>query len=111
MSNERKKIHLLNNLPHIYELEDMMEFCQKHEKLYIWGNGESEQYLLKYFDMIKVEIAGFVVAKEEERNKDYSDVYRRVPVKLFDEIEDITTVGMIIGSSEKWYHRIIPFLR
>ena len=59
---KRKKIHLINDLPHIYELEDTMSFCRKYEHLYIWGNGETEQYLLKYFDICGIIVEGFVVA-------------------------------------------------
>ena len=108
---KRKKIHLINDLPHIYELEDTMSFCRKYEHLYIWGNGETEQYLLKYFDICGIIVEGFVVAKEDDRNLDFSNIYRKLPVKLFEEIKDYPSAGIVIGSSEKLYHRIIPFLR
>lgn len=32
----RNQIHLINELPHIYELEDMMEFCKKYDDIYIY---------------------------------------------------------------------------
>ncbi len=48
---QREKCHLINELPHIYELEDMMEFCKKYECLYIYGRGIQQEYLLKYFDL------------------------------------------------------------
>lgn len=57
----KKRLDLINELPHIYELEDMMEFCKKYEHLYIYGKGENQEYLLKYFDMCGVKIAGYVV--------------------------------------------------
>ncbi len=111
MNKERKKIHLINDLPHIYELEDTIEFCNKYNHLYILGNGEIEQYLLKYFDMCKINIEGFVVIKEEEKKSDYSGVYRHLPISLFDEIKDLESLGIIVGTTEKFYHRIIPFFR
>lgn len=111
MSNSRKKIHLINDLPHIYELEDTMEFCRKYEHLYIWGNGETEQYLLKYFTLCGIKIEGFVVAKQEDQTADFSNIYKKKPVYLFNEIKEISSLGIIIGTPEKFYHRIIPFLR
>ena len=48
MEKSRKNIHLINELPHIYELEDMMEFCKKHKSLYIYGRSENQEYLLNY---------------------------------------------------------------
>lgn len=97
-------------MPHIYELEDMMEFCSKYKHLYIWGCGDIEQYLLKYFDLCNVNIDGFVVARQEDRTA-FSKIYKSMPVYLFRELKDIQSVGIIVGTSEKFYHRIIPFLR
>lgn len=111
MGSDRKKIHVINNLPHIYELEDMINFCKSFQSIYIWGNGEIEQYLLKYLDMSGIKTEGFVVAREEELHGDFSSEYRNLPVVHFDEIQWTEEKGIIIGTSEKWYHRIIPFLR
>lgn len=45
----REKIYLINELPHIYELQDMMEFCrnEKYKKLYIYGKG-GKGYRIKH---------------------------------------------------------------
>ena len=111
MSNSRKKIHLINDLPHIYELEDTIDFCSQYDEIYIWGRGETEQYLLKYFDMCAISVKGFVVKTVEDKNSEYLQVYRNIPVYTFDEIRDLPSVGIVIGTEEKYYHRIIPFLR
>lgn len=36
MEEASRKVHLINELPHIYEMEDMIHFCQRYRKIYIW---------------------------------------------------------------------------
>ncbi len=107
----REKIHLINELPHIYELEDMMEFCrnEKYKKLYIYGKGENQEYLLKYFDMCKVDIAGYVVTYQNEEEDCF--LYRKMPVKLADEILGMEGVGIILALSDRYFGQIIPMFR
>lgn len=69
MEKERKKYHLINELPHIYELEDMICFCRRYKKIYIYGRGIQQEYLLKYFDMCGVSIAGYVVTAKKMETK------------------------------------------
>lgn len=110
---ERKHIHLINELPHIYELEDMMEFCSKYERLYIYGRSINQEYLLKFLDMAGVEISGYVVTtvREQERG---CFVYRELPVisyEKFLEIKKEKNAGIIIGLSDRHYGDIIPRFR
>ena len=46
MDSKRKNIHLINDLPHIYELEDLMAFCGEHKQIYIYGRGEEQEHFL-----------------------------------------------------------------
>jgi hypothetical protein len=62
MNSRKAKLHPLNELPHIYEIEDMLEFCSQHEHTYIYGAGENQEYLLKYFDICGTPIAGYIVS-------------------------------------------------
>lgn len=110
MEKERKKYHLINELPHIYELEDMMEFCKKYKTIYIYGRGEQQEYLLKYFDMCDVEIAGFVVTRKKE-DDEACFCYRKLPVVEFDTIKNERETGVILALSDKYYHQIIPMFR
>ena len=110
MGEERKKVHLINELPHIYELEDMMNFCKKFAKVYIYGRGEKQEYLLKYFDMCGVEISGYVVTKKKETD-DECFCYRQAPVIEFKTIQDDKNTGVIVGLSDVYYHQIIPMFR
>lgn len=109
MGNDRRSIHLINELPHIYELEDMIDFCRKHKSLYIYGKGKNQEYLLKYFDMCGIAIEGYVVTfiKEDEPPL----TYRQIPIKLVDEVMAMDQVGIILAISDCHFGKIIPLFR
>lgn len=104
----RKKIYLINELPHIYELEDMIQFCSRYSKLYIYGCAEKQEWLLKYFDMCQIKINGYVVTYKIEKNE---FIYRELPIVQIDEIIDEKETGIIMGLSDKYYGKIIPMFR
>lgn len=110
MENKRKVYHLINELPHIYELEDMMDFCKNYRKLFIYGRGNQQEYLLKYFDMCGIEISGFVITKKRQGD-DEGFHYRKLPVVEFGDIKDDEEAGTILALSDKYYHQIIPMFR
>lgn len=107
---ERKRIHLINELPHIYELEDMIKFCKEYKKIYIYGRSEQQEYLLKYFDMCDIKITGFVVTKKKEQD-DQCFCYRQLPVTEFETIREDKEAGVILALPDKYYHQIIPMFR
>lgn len=110
MEEPRKKYHLINELPHIYELEDMIRFCKRYRQIYIYGRSERQEYLLKYFDMCGVRISGFVVTKKKDQD-DEGFCYRKAPVVEFESIKDDKNTGVILALSDKYYHQIIPGFR
>lgn len=110
MEKERKKYHLINELPHIYELEDMIQFCRKYAEVYIYGRGIQQEYLLKYFDMCGVRIAGYVVTVKKPED-DSGFYWREMPVREFASIKDNPDTGIILALSDRHYHEIIPMLR
>lgn len=105
----RKSIHLINDLPHIYELEDMIRFCGDHKHLYIYGRGEDQEYLLKYFDMCGVEIAGYVVSYLREEEPPF--VYREMPLRLAGDVAGEEGAGFILALPDRYYGKVIPLLR
>lgn len=105
----KKRLDLINELPHIYELEDMMEFCKKYEHLYIYGKGENQEYLLKYFDMCGVKIDGYVVTSQNWT--DSSFVYREMPVWLAEDVMRQEGSGILLALPDRNYGRIIPVFR
>lgn len=106
----KKKYHLINELPHIFELEDMMEFCSKYKNLYIYGHAENQEFLLKYFDMCGIEIKGFITSWEHDKKCD-NFLYRKLPILTVEEVVKIKNTGIIVGLSDKYYNYVIPKLR
>ena len=52
--------------PHVYELADMVEFCQKYDEVYIYGAAYKQQMLYKLLkNSKKINIKGFVVTNIE----------------------------------------------
>jgi hypothetical protein len=84
MSTILRNKHWINRLPHIYELDDLMAFCRRNKRIYIYGRGEAQEWLLRFLDMCGgVNVAGYVVSF----NPDESNFcYRKLPVKLIDDI-------------------------
>lgn len=108
--DNKPKYHLINELPHIYELEDMMEFCKKSKKLYIYGHSENQEYLLKYLDMCDVKVEGYVTSwKEESTETCY--IYRKLPIFMIEDVVEIEGAGIILALSDKYFNYVIPKLR
>ncbi len=111
MSEGKKpKYHLINDLPHIYELEDMIKFCEKFKRIYIYGHGENQEYLLKYFDMCGIAIEGYVTSWESDTNCS-SFLYRKLPILTIDEAMKRKDTGIILALSDKYYGYVIPKMR
>ncbi len=110
MEKERQRYHLINELPHIYELEDMIGFCRRYERVYIYGRGVQQEYLLKYLDMCGIDMAGYVVTTKKETD-DQDFCYRRLPVLGFDTIKDDQGAGVLLALSDRYYGQIIPMFR
>lgn len=109
-TGSKARIHLINELPHIYELEDMMEFCGRYERIYIYGHGENQEYLLKYFDMCRLEVAGYVASWAGDVSKECF-LYRKMPVITIEEAAAVPGAGIIVALSDKYYNYVIPKMR
>lgn len=110
MEEKRKKYHLINELPHIYEMEDMINFCHNYSKVYIYGRGVQQEYLLKFFDMIDIQIEGYVVTTKKSGD-DECFQYRKMDVVEFEEIKDQKEIGVILALSDKYFGQLIPLFR
>jgi hypothetical protein len=107
-NSARAKIHLFNDLPHLYELADMMEFSAKYKHLYIVGATENQEYLLKFFDSCGVNIDGYAVTVPEAQCLRH---YRQIPILKIDEVIKQTDTGVILGLSDRNYRYFIPKFR
>lgn len=104
----RKKIHLIDNRPHIYELEDMVEFIKNHKEIYIYGKGVSQEYLCKYLETSGFSVSGYVVTNIGEEE---SFVYRKMPIYKYDDVKNKENIGFILGLADKYYGAVISQFR
>ena len=102
---EDENIHLINPLPHIYEIEDMMAFCKKYDQLYICGAAENQEYLLKYFDICGVKIDGYTVTDPSSQSLSH---YREIPIVAVDDVIKQPETGIILALSDRHYRHFIP---
>jgi len=103
-----KNVHLINDLPHLYELADMLDFCTKYKHLYICGAGENQEYLLKFFDSCGVNIDGYTVTQPEIQCLSH---YRKIPILAIDEVIKQPDTGVILALSDRHYRYFIPKFR
>jgi len=106
-NSSREKIHIINDTPHRYELWDLLEFCNKHERIYICGAFERQEGLLKFFDMCNISIEGYAVSKPDEQCLNY----RQLPIVAIDELIKTSNVGIIMGVGDHTYRSFIPKFR
>lgn len=89
---------------HLYEIEDLLLFCRNYKRLYIYGAGMRQEYLLKFLDICGIEVKGYLVSE----NTDCSLQYRQIPVLLAEDVIPLDGVGVVLGLSDRWYGKIIP---
>lgn len=107
MTEKRAKIHLINELPHMYEIDDMLAFCGKYERIHIFGAEENQRYLAKYLEFCGVCVAGYVetVPCEEGVGGDNR------PVEAIADVISRKGVGVILGLEDCRYRSVIPLFR
>ena len=96
-------------LPHLYELEDLMAFCARYKKIYVYGKSIRQEQLVKYLEMCGVNVEGYVVSNEDMNDGVLH--YKYYPVITRNEMLKKDDVGVILGLSERYYNRIIPKMR
>ena len=106
-NSSRKKIHIMNDTPHRYELWDLLDFCNKHEHLYICGAAEQQEALLRFFDMCNINIDGYTVTNPEDQCLNY----RELPIIAVDELIKRSDTGIIMGVGDHLYRAFIPKFR
>ena len=108
MISANRKVHLFNDRPHIYEIDDMLAFCKQYESVYIYGIKAEQEYLLKFFDICGVgNIAGYTV--REHNNETLA--YRELPIERINDVIKKEKTGVILAISDRHYGSIIPYFR
>jgi hypothetical protein len=104
----QSNVHLINELPHIYEFEDMLAFCKRYEHLYICGAAENQEYLLKYFDICGINIDGYTVTDPDSQCLNH---YRQIPIVSINDVIKQSKTGIILALSDRHYRYFIPEFR
>ncbi len=109
MSEIVRNKHWINRLPHIYEIDDLLEFCRKNKRIYIYGRTESQECIVRFLDMCGgVNVEGYVVSFEPN---DENFTYRKLPVRILDDVIDLPDVGIVLALCDKYHGDIVPLFR
>jgi len=90
-------------------VELMIDFCKKHEEIYVYGCAETQQLLAKYLKAAQMPFKGFLVYTKEEadlKNGCYGcGVYTpdTIPVRT-------ANIGVLVAVGEKYYNDVVPLL-
>jgi hypothetical protein len=95
--------------PHLYEIEDLINFAANHQSLYIYGCGEIPSYMQKFLNICGTGADGYVQSQPDENAR----AERLIPVHTLDALTSVglTDAGIIVGLSDKHYGDVIPRLR
>lgn len=109
MSTIKRNKHWINRLPHIYEIDDLMNFCREHQHIYIYGRGEVQECLLRFLDMCEISnVEGYVVSYNPSED---GFTYRNMSVNLVEDVIGVPDTGIILALPDRYYGSIIPFFR
>ena len=97
---------MANIIPHLYEIEDMVNFAKKHQHLYLYGCTGNQEALLKFFDICGINVDGFITTWPDSRELHY----RVIPKYTLDTV-NLENAGIVVGLSDKYYDGVIPRLR
>lgn len=84
-----------------YDLDALWDFCMRHQKVYIYGNGEIGKRVYKCIVEKGYTITGFLVTKRAGRQENEDAVYEFSTMK-FDE-----TCGIIMGMKREYREAVI----
>jgi MoaA/NifB/PqqE/SkfB family radical SAM enzyme len=95
LRDKSRPIGLRAEDPHIYELNDMFEFCKKYKEIYICGTDIKSQMLRKL-----LKNCAKIPLRDDE-----------VDVLDIDAILEKKEVGIILGIADEHYRKVIPKFR
>lgn len=95
--------------PKMNELESLVEFCRKHEKIYIYGHGINQRLISKYLYMADIKIDGFLVSEimPDDKVNEPFDVINILSVPKFGK----NKIGVILSVEEERYNEVVGNLK
>lgn len=97
------KEHLVKQLHR--DRDTVVNFCQKHTSIYLYGTGECAASFLLYLNEENIEIQGFVVSEDHKTENQYMGY----PVFEIDQIS-IENSGIILSVAGKYHEELIDYL-
>lgn len=108
MSNKIRK-SWLTNLPHLFELDRLKEFCAKYTHVFIYGRGPEQEYLLKLLDMSDISIEGYVVSDLNRCKGEF--IYRNMPVQTVEDVLKMQDTGIILGLPDRYHGDVVSIFQ
>lgn len=96
-----KRLYRENNI-FIFKSREVLAFCEKHNRVYIYGHGEYAKNLNEYFEYKGLKHAGYIVTKKEETD---TDVYEYADIHL--EPQD----GVILALGKRACSEVYPVIK
>jgi hypothetical protein len=98
-------ISIIREMPHIYELAEIVKFCERYARLYLLGAGANQEYLLKFLDACGVKTDGYAVTDPSAQCLSH---WRKLPIVNVDGVVRQPDTGILVGLSERHYGAFIP---
>lgn len=91
-----------NDQPIIEKLEEMLCFCNKFKKIYIFGYKHDQLMLKKYLEMIGIPVEGFLLSEQYYCEQDNVYLCKEI-IKL----HDLNDVGIIVATWDFHFNQIL----
>lgn len=95
--------------PIMWKLEEMINFCNKYSKIYIYGHGHDQEMLKKYLNMIDITTEEGFVLSDNKYDCEHveGDIKCSELKRLYDDLSD---VGVIVATWDLYFNDIISNL-
>ena len=97
---------LIREEPIIPQLRKMLEFCERFDEIYIYGEAAIQKMISKYLCQCGFDVKGYLISNGQRRLNDRTFFLSHVTQKLTDGKD----VGIIIGLSDIYYNEVISAL-
>ena len=95
------RLYRVNNV-FIFKSREVLEFCEKHNRVYIYGHGEYAKNLNEYLEYKSLKHDGYIVTKKDETD---TDVYEYADIHL--EPRD----GVILALGKRACSEVFPVIK
>ena len=101
---------MIEDNPRMNELEELVEFCKKHKKIYIYNHDLTQKLISKYLWMSNIVIQGFIMCEIHDSDK----AAEPFPILNLVEINALSKkkeIGVIISTDDSMYNQEIDLLK